>query len=243
LFSSDEKEVYDNLIRVVGSEMDIRIRQNMLLIKDMISNKVNINITFVSSGSLAEGLDLPGSDLDLMIVMNGVHIIQNVKHMNRSARSITLLMEYDMAFPGFSRLKLIAESYYQCIFTSTECFVETINGLFLSNICFIRTLMEGLDHLRTSVHGPCISDKDERIDIANCFHLHSWPRQAEQWIYRHRLGQWPSDILINDIVNYGCLLVPIGPKVIENSELLWRISFSMAEKQLSHSMNYTQILC
>ena len=243
MFSSDEKEVYDNLIRVVGSEMDIRIRQNMLLIKDMISNKVNINITFVSSGSLAEGLDLPGSDLDLMIVMNGVHIIQNVKHMNRSARSITLLMEYDMAFPGFSRLKLIAESYYQCIFTSTECFVETINGLFLSNICFIRTLMEGLDHLRTSVHGPCISDKDERIDIANCFHLHSWPRQAEQWIYRHRLGQWPSDILINDIVNYGCLLVPIGPKVIENSELLWRISFSMAEKQLSHSMNYTQILC
>jgi hypothetical protein len=52
-----------------------------------------------------------------------------------------------------------------------------------------------------------------------------------------------ADILIKEIVDYGCLLVPIGPKEIENSELLWRISFSMAEKQLSHSMNYTQILC
>jgi hypothetical protein len=37
--------------------------------------------------------------------------------------------------------------------------------------------------------------------------------------------------------------VPIGPKEIENNELLWRISFSMAEKQLSHALNYTQILC
>jgi hypothetical protein len=36
---------------------------------------------------------------------------------------------------------------------------------------------------------------------------------------------------------YGCILVPIGPKEIENNELLWRISFSMAEKQLSHALN------
>jgi hypothetical protein len=58
LFSSHEKDIYDNLIRVVGSEMDIRIRQNVLLIKDKISNKLSTNITIVSSGSLAEGLDL-----------------------------------------------------------------------------------------------------------------------------------------------------------------------------------------
>ena len=44
-------------------------------------------------------------------------------------------------------------------------------------------------------------------------------------------------------MHYGCILVPIGPKEIENNELLWRISFSMAEKQLSHALNYTQILC
>jgi hypothetical protein len=53
LFSSHEKEIYDNLVRVVGSEMDIRIRQNMFLIKDKIRNKVNSNITTVSSGRLS----------------------------------------------------------------------------------------------------------------------------------------------------------------------------------------------
>jgi hypothetical protein len=48
----------------------------------------------------------------------------------------------------------------------------------------------------------------------------------------HRSGQWPPDIIIDTIFNFGCILVPVGPKEIENNELLWRISFSMAEKQL-----------
>jgi hypothetical protein len=60
---------------VVGSEMDIRIRQNILLIKDKIGTKVNTNITTVSSGSLAEGLNLPGSDMDIMRILNNVQVI------------------------------------------------------------------------------------------------------------------------------------------------------------------------
>jgi hypothetical protein len=220
--------------------MDIRIRQNIFLIKDKIFNKMDIPITQVSSGSLAEGLDLPGSDMDIMLVLNNVHILQNVQHMNRSARRTTLLIEDEMEFPGFTTLKLIAEGD---AFNSPEYFVETTNGMYFSNISFIRKLIESNVNHKQFAHGPCLSDTHAAMDIAFCFHLHSWPRQAEQWIYRHRLGQWPPDILIDNIVNYGCILVPIGPKEIENSELLWRISFSMSEKQLSHSMNYTQILC
>ena len=240
LFSTHEKEVYDNLISVVGSEMDIRIRQNAFLIKDKIYNSVNPTIILVSSGSLAEGLDLPGSDIDIMLVLNFANILQNVQHMNRSARHNTLLIEDGMEFPGFTTLKLIAEGD---TFFSPEYFVETTNGMYFSNILFIRKLIEFNVNLKQSVHGPCLSDKDETLDSAFCFHFHSWPRQAEQWIYRHRPGQWPPEILIDNIVNYGCILIPIGRKEIENSELLWRISFSMAEKQLLYSMNYTQILC
>ena len=180
MFSSDEKEVYENLIRVVGSEMDIRIRQNIFLIKDKITNKVRTNTTQVSSGSLAEGLDLPGSDMDIMLIYNIVQVIQNVKHMDCSTRFSTLQMEYDIEFPGFSRLKLIAEGDHEYTFTSTECVVETINGIFLSNSSFIRRLIEGIVYLRNSVHGPCLSDKDGTLDIACCVHLHSWPTPAEQ---------------------------------------------------------------
>jgi hypothetical protein len=245
LFSPQEEEVYANLIRVVGSEMDIRIRQNIFLIQDKICNKTCTEVTRVSSGSLAEGLDLRGSDIDTMFVLNNVQIIQNVQHINRSVRCTILLLEDDMEFPGFSKLKLIAEDDDEYIYRyfTPECFVETINGLFLSNISLFRKIIEHDINNKSFVHGPCLSDKHEIEDVAPCFHAHTWPRQSEQWIYRHRPGQWPTDILINEIVNYGCILVPIGPKEIDNNDLLWRISFSMAEKQLSHSMNYTQILC
>jgi len=117
LFSPREKEVYDRLIRVVGSEMDIRIRQNIFLISDKISNQEDTHVTTISSGSLAEGLDLPGSDMDVMFVSNKVQVIQNVQHMNRSARCTTLLTVNDMETPGFSRLKLIAKGDHEYIYT------------------------------------------------------------------------------------------------------------------------------
>jgi hypothetical protein len=44
-----------------------------------------------------------------MLVFNNVHILQNVQHMNRSARCTTFLIEDEMEFPGFTTLKLIAE--------------------------------------------------------------------------------------------------------------------------------------
>jgi hypothetical protein len=59
---------------------------------DKIHNKVDTDITLVSSGSLAEGLDLPGSDQDVMIIINSVEVTQNVQHMNCSVRSISIVL-------------------------------------------------------------------------------------------------------------------------------------------------------
>jgi hypothetical protein len=194
LFSSHQQEIYDNLIRVVGSEMDIRLRQQAFLLMDKIHNKVCIEQTKVSSGSLAEGLDLPGSDKDIMFVLNDFQIIQNVQDMNRSARCTTLLLDDDIEFPGFSRLKFITVGDQIYTLISPECLVETQNGICLSSIAFLRKLIEAAINHKQYAHGPCLSDKDELLDIAFCFHLYSWPRQAEKWICRHRSGQWPKAI-------------------------------------------------
>jgi len=172
LFSPHEKEIDDNLVSVVGTEMDIRIRQNMFLIMDKIINKAHRKLlTQLSSGSLVEGLDLPGSDMDIMFLLNNVQVIQNVQLMNRSARCTTLLVEDEMEFPGFSRLNKLVESYHEYKFPSSECFVQTRNGIFLSNISFIRNLIERSNYYKQSAHAPCLSDKDESLDLAFCFHL------------------------------------------------------------------------
>jgi hypothetical protein len=91
-----------------------------------------------------------------MYVFNFVNILQNAQHMNRSARHTTLLMEDEMEFPGFTTLKLIAEGD---TFTSPEYFVETTNGMYFSNISFIRKLIEIGANFKHSAHGPCLSDK------------------------------------------------------------------------------------
>ena len=155
--------------------------------------------------------------MDIMIVINDVHIIHNVQHLDRSSQYITLLIEDNIEIPGFSRLKLLTEVDHQNLYTTPECFVETINGIYLSSILFVRKFIEVTINFKQYAHGPCLSDKNETCDMALCFHLHSWPKQAEQWIYRHRPSQWPSAILINIIINYGCILVPIGHKEIQNS--------------------------
>ena len=87
-------------------------------------NKVNTKNPQVSNGSLAEGLYLLVNDIDIMRVLNGVQVIQNVQQMSCSARCITLQMEDDVEFPGLYRLKLIADSDRKCIYTTAECFVE-----------------------------------------------------------------------------------------------------------------------
>ena len=84
-------------------------------------------------------------------------------------------MEEEMTFPGFSRLNLIADGDHHYICTSPECFVQTTNGMFFSNISFISKLLGSMSHIKNSVHGPCLSDKDESQDTAVCFHMYSWP--------------------------------------------------------------------
>jgi hypothetical protein len=79
------------------------------------------------------------ANIDVMFVLNNVNILQNVQHMNRSARHTTLLIEDEMEIPGFTTLKLIAEGD---AFSTPEYFVETTNGMYLSNILFIRRCIE-----------------------------------------------------------------------------------------------------
>ncbi|XP_076084638.1 uncharacterized protein LOC143055393 [Mytilus galloprovincialis] len=55
--------------------------------------------------------------------------------------------------------------------------------------------------------------------------------------------QWPPNSVIDKIKKGGCLLVPIGPRNMSDCDILWRLSFSVAEKQLVHSFNFTQLLC
>ncbi|XP_071154877.1 uncharacterized protein [Mytilus edulis] len=241
-----EKEFFELLVRTVGTEIDIRTRQRLFILQDMIINEINDN-TQISSGSLAEGLDLAGSDVDIMYVLNEAAVIRNVRnaksvHRCKKALQTIFVMETDNNHYGFIRLRLFAagDKFFDNI--TSKCFESTAKGLYLSVNGFVNNMKKKWPHLNLISHGPCLTDTDQHDDLAFCLRSKYLPYNASPWEMRCR-KQWPSNVVIDKIKQYGCLLVPIGPKNVSASNILWRLSFSMAEKQLVHSFNYTQFLC
>ncbi|XP_047475503.1 uncharacterized protein LOC125029576 [Penaeus chinensis] len=138
-----------------------------------------------------------------------------------------------------------------------ECFEEDFDTL---------AKIMGKEHLVDSsqVQMPAILASELMIDgIGPKFNtefiptiLHKeWPRCAFEWKLRDRkpradpatktLYRWPKYSTINEVVNTGCNLVPIGhyrpsqPNVVMKME--WQIQFNRAEQILLRSLGHSQI--
>ncbi|XP_071142580.1 uncharacterized protein [Mytilus edulis] len=244
----DLKDVYlyEHLVKTAGTEVEIRKRQQLFIIQKMIRNEIMLKssamLSSLWSGSLAEGIDLPGSDLDIMYVIKNVDVIRDVSNIKHSVQQTTLVMENDNDHPGFTRLRLIAGGDGESFFIQNKCFQSTRQGLYLSVKSFVDNIKSKIPDFKLSSHGPCLSDNNQQVDYAFCLRSKYLPYNALPWASRHRL-QWPPNSVIDKIKNYGCLLVPIGPSTLQDCNILWRLSFSVAEQQLVHSFNFTQLLC
>ncbi|XP_063448686.1 uncharacterized protein LOC134728148 [Mytilus trossulus] len=238
---SPENHLVKHLIRTVGTEIDIRNRQLLFILHDKIHNANHFNITQISSGSLAEGLNLPGSDVDIMFVDDVVNVTRIERNIKHPVQRTEFVMETDTDHPGFTRLRFVAGGKQMNNFLSNECIVNTQAGVYLSTTKFVNRMKQAHPN-SYPLHGPCISDTNLTLDMAFCLRSKYLPSNAMPWILRYR-RQWPSNVIIDRIINYGCLIVPIGPRIMPNCSLLWRISFSVAEKQLVHSFNFSQFLC
>lgn len=83
---------------VVGSENVVWYRRLFFKLYDDIFS--DIHHEFISSGSKAEGLDLPGSDIDLMF-HNGLFEVYE----DETKEEDVLMLDPDKALPGLTLLK------------------------------------------------------------------------------------------------------------------------------------------
>ena len=226
--------------KVVGSEKVVNYRRQFFNVFDDVLNHCGNNgLHIISSGSKAEGLDLPGSDFDVMYVNKNIHVyefddILSIYHDLRTQNN--LVLDFDKAMPGFTLLHI-----YDVREWNKEFIDINDNETFLSNVSWKREI--NIDN--NAMNGPCIVDPLGLIDLALCLRYAKWPSVGRQWIDRTRLCGWPPESLINNIVQGGVLLVPIGSKSDSHKDnpLEWRISFSVPEKMLIYSWNHSQIIC
>ena len=79
------------------------------------------------------------------------------------------------------------------------------------------------------------------VDIVPAFKAPGWPMVAQEWIRRKR--KWPSQEVIDQILQEGFHLVVKAPKNGGNLECDFRISFANAEFLLSRELNEVQREC
>ncbi|XP_071124029.1 cyclic GMP-AMP synthase-like receptor 2 [Mytilus edulis] len=217
---------------IVGSENHVKNLRLMNTVRDNMMSETFI--TVITSGSFGEGLEMRGSDLDVMYVNKKVEVYENVQT-SLNSNVFHLSVETDDVKAGFAQLH-VKQDYSQSLVE----YIEEHNGKHYFSSTLSKQAVKR--HSNTVIHGPCISDKDGSCDLALCLHCTSWISQASQLITRSN-NSWPSYKVKQRIIKHGVLFVPVGVKGSPKENIEWRISFSVGEKFLINTFTHTQLLC
>ncbi|VDI30051.1 Hypothetical predicted protein [Mytilus galloprovincialis] len=195
------------------------------------SNKIYTNIT---SGSFGEGLEMRGSDFDMMHVDKSIDVYDKKPPFKPNITYLS--MDTDDIKPCYSLLRLehIGDQYdhFQIC--------DELNGeYYLSSTLYKHSF---LSSYLSKIHGPCVTNETGLLDHAFSLHCKNWIAPAFHWITRSS-NAWPSHNVKQSIVDHGVLFVPIGVKGSSKEHLEWRISFSVGEKFLINTFTHTQLLC
>ncbi|XP_071126577.1 uncharacterized protein [Mytilus edulis] len=191
----------------------------------------------ITSGSRGEGIEMKGSDLDIMRTIRCIEVCENRDICFKHAKTY-FTMETKDTKPGFTQLRLMYTDHGTPVDIFEQC-EEIGNEYYFSNFKFKRKFT---GCAWSTVHGPCLNDESGQYDMAYCLHSKSWITQAKHWIRRPN-NSWPEDDVKQAIIKHGVLFVPIGDKGSVKEDLEWRISFSVAEKLLIYTFTHTQLLC
>ncbi|KAK3609364.1 hypothetical protein CHS0354_036603 [Potamilus streckersoni] len=152
--------------------------------------------------------------------MTAIFVRQDIKVIEASQASNNaqnLHMEEGTVHPGFVRLIYANSTVNQQYGTSNQGIKYVNNSSFKIQNQLVTKIKYKMIKTR-SVYGiPCSY----------------WPKTAERWASRKRFEGWPSENIIHDIVNEGCLILPVSHKKSQNPDMEFQISFALAEKKLS----------
>ncbi|CAG2224723.1 unnamed protein product [Mytilus edulis] len=115
---------------IVGSEKVVRYKRLYCKLHDEILYDSESELTCISSGSMAEGLNLPGSDIDIMLVLKTSEVYENKPEDEEDL----IILDTENALPGFALLKVAGESEFPTTYTT--------NGTLLANSDVIQFFLD-----------------------------------------------------------------------------------------------------
>ncbi|CAC5387557.1 unnamed protein product [Mytilus coruscus] len=184
---------------IVGTEDHVKQIRLMNTVKDNLSHS-NISAK-ITSGSFGEGLQMRGSDLDIMVISNDMEVLAcEDPHIVFNLNKTYFATDQGETQPGFIRLRVVRSNCHDI-----RKFCEQRGRYFyFSSTAFKQALST---YSLPIIHGPCVSDKTGFYDFAIAVHAQSWTEPALKWLTRSNNG-WPGNDVKQTIVQDGVLFVP-----------------------------------
>ncbi|KAK3596153.1 hypothetical protein CHS0354_013741 [Potamilus streckersoni] len=143
--------------------------------------------------------------------------------------------------PGYVKLQRISISP---VYTPVPVYLEEYNDGFSTIDSLNRTVLSNtLPHTLGTVYGPAYRKHNYlsglSVDIVYALRCSQWPQEGYEWFLRRRLNGWPTPIQIENAREYGCFVTPVGHSHSPECLLEWRLSFSIAERDITRSFEDT----
>ena len=217
------------------------------------------------SGSMAEGLSVPlvirkddvavreivEADVDIMSIV----AVDVVAGDGPVPKRTDLLLEPIADFAGYVRLRVVDGGVWRA-----QDVVQGEDGqYYLSSVTWKHDILHALlrrlgdPHKPTTmvISGPAVKTKtrevegamrhlDAEMDLVVCLPVRQWPAPADEWVSRPRPRHWPRAQVRDELVAGGAHLVCLGHPRHPRPDLLFRLSFSRAEKTLALGLTPTQ---
>ncbi|CAC5422708.1 unnamed protein product [Mytilus coruscus] len=161
----DSLHFYEYLCQKIGSEEDVKARRITSIVCDIGSGRFRP----IRSGSNGEGLNLKGSDVDLMMISSDFAVYEYFSDIPARSQKIPLVMDTDDTQPCFTKLKILCDRTPLCI--PDKLSQADHKGIVLSSKMFKEIQ---LDRLSTKfkyfdkLHGPCVADNNDQLDLVIC---------------------------------------------------------------------------
>uniref|UniRef100_K1QWT1 Uncharacterized protein n=1 Tax=Magallana gigas TaxID=29159 RepID=K1QWT1_MAGGI len=244
---SDDEDLCDllagSLINAVGYLPVQRLVRRVNGVLSEISD-YGPHVEVIPTGSSSEGFRMNGTDVDRMYVDKRTIASEHPEDI--PSRFCAVKMEASLSIPkGYVKLVLVTPNISGQNLDAAV--VKDCGKLYLSSSAYISTFLQDNDE----THGPCVkrvAAQGTEQDDAHCLKCSHWPSDAMEWYHRKRPHGWPDRYLIEDIYKEGCHVVAIGPKIVGRhghwtfDPMVWRLSFSVAEKRLVYTFNDTQFI-
>ncbi|CAC5372334.1 unnamed protein product [Mytilus coruscus] len=191
---SESLKFYKYLCQKIESEKVVRTRRLAFTIRD-----IGHRSTLIASGSKGEGLYLNGSDFDIKLVDPNFKVYQSEKEVQNQCFAIPLIMNTEETQPCFTQLWLFNDN----IELNPNVLEKNYRGCMLSSklykLCYKNFADAKIPSLFLGkIHGPCISNIHDTLDVAWCLKCDKWIFQAKPWISRPRTT-WPSPKIISKV--------------------------------------------